>query len=87
MRATARAGMCAGTTLFPVLGQGVSQWAEGVCLLWSSHFGHGFMGIPVTPFGLIWCHSVVVGMRSELAVIPNGIIRDAMFCFYDLADH
>src|SRR3569833_2609451 len=60
-------------------------------VLWSSHFGHGFIGTPVPLLSRIGRQPGVMCMRPELTVIPDHILRVALFrfverCVTDLGD-
>src|SRR3569832_3013877 len=50
-------------------------------VLWSSHFGHGFIGFPAALLSRIGRQPGVMCMRPELTVIPDHILRDVLFCF------
>src|SRR3569833_1706601 len=50
---------------------------------WSSHFGHGFIGTPVPLLSRIGRQPGVMCMRTELTVLPDHILRDALFRFVE----
>ncbi len=50
-------------------------------LYWSIYFGHVFLSTPIVFLYNIGWQSTIVGMRLELAGIPNDPIRDLLLRF------